>query len=614
MKKLILILLTIVGLATAVFPTHAQQETPMLNTTSLANLLDPFFAEQLATQNIPGATFALVKDGEIIYAQGYGLADIENNIAYDPVQTIVRAGSTIKPITAMAVMQLAEQGKLDVHTDINQYLTNFQIPATFDEPITLHHLLHHTAGLDSGFLGVRVDAATDIIPLGDFLAKKLPPRVLPPNQFRNYNDYNIALAALVVEEVSGMSYRNYVQTHIFTPLQMDSTAMLVPDNQLDRLAVGYGYDGDKLYPRLRGNYFLHTAPGAAYNTTANNIAHFMIAHLQNGRYANAQLLQPTTIQEMHRTQFTHDPHLPGMAYAFDEMEINGRRLLSKTGGAPGMQSRIVLLPNEGIGWFVSYNRFLSGLHLDLTQLLMDTYFPTNTSPTLDRHIPSQDLQEYSGYYREIIDYSSQSLAKVNTLAHQVKVTANSNTLQLFGSTFHPVDDEVFQRESGSYAVFDRTDNGRINAFYYFRTPYERIPWYEILPVQAALLGLGLIGSLVSLILTYTVGQTLPGWLQKVTATSALGNILFLIGLTLYFLNVTGGNEPPWELLYGASTTLLILLTIPLVVMGLVSIIAVATLLLWHNSSNNLAAPITLIIATIPLLIFLNNWNLLGYHF
>ncbi|MCB8945841.1 MAG: serine hydrolase [Ardenticatenaceae bacterium] len=614
MKKVVLFLLTVVGWWTAVSPAHAQQETPMLTPPSLASLLDPFFAEQLAANNIPGATFILVKDGKILYAQGYGLADIENNIPYDPAQTIVRAGSTIKPITAMAVMQLAEQGKLDVHTNINQYLTSFQIPDTFAEPITLHHLLHHTAGLDAGFMGVRVDSAADILPLRDFLAQKLPPRVLPPNQFRNYNDYNIALAALVIEEVSGMTYSDYVQTHIFAPLQMDSTAMLVPDDQVARLAVGYSYDGDKLYPRIRGNYFLHTGPGAAYNTTANDIAHFMLAHLQDGRYNHTQLLQPATIQEMHRTQFTHDPHLPGMAYSFDEMEINGRRLLSKTGGSPGMQSRIILLPDAGVGWFVSYNRFLSGLHNDLTTLLMDSYFPAEAPPTLDNPLPGQDLQGYTGYYREIIDYSSQSLAKINTLPDQVKVTADGNTLHLFGSNFQPVGHDVFQRENGTYTVFDRDQNGRIRAFYFFRTPYQRIPWYETIPFQATLLGLGLIGSLVSLVLAFTVGRSLPGWMQGLTAVSALANILFLIGFTLFFLNATSGGEPPWELLYGPSTTLLILLTIPLVILGLVGITAVATLILWHTNSVNPAAPITLIIATTAILLFLNTWNLLGYHF
>ena len=411
-----------------------------------------------------------------------------------------------------------------------------------------------------------------------------------------------------------MTYSDYVQTHIFAPLQMDSTHMIVPESQLDRLAVGYGYDGEKLYPRLRGNYFLHTAPGAAYNTTANDIAHFMIAHLQDGRFHQTQLLQPATIADMHRTQFSHDPHLPGMAYAFDEMEINGRRLLNKNGGSPGMQNRIVLLPEEGVGWFISYNRYLGGLHNNLTQLLMDTYFPADNPPQLDPPLPGQELQGYTGYYREIIDYSSQSLEKVSTLPNQIKVTTDGNTLQLFGSEYQPLGNDVFQRESGTYAVFDRNENGRIHAFYFFRTPYERIPWHETLPVQATLVGLGLLGSLAALILAFTVGGSLPGWLRKLTAISALTNILFLIGFTLFLLNATSGGEPPWELLYGASTTLLILLTIPLIVMGFVSITAVATLILWRTSSSHLAAPIILTIATTALIIFLNTWNLLGYRF
>ena len=114
-----------------------------------------------------------------------------------------------------------------MHTDVNDYLTQFQVPDTFAEPITLHHLLHHTAGLDAGFIGVRVSSAAEIQPLGQFLAENLPPRVRPPGEFRNYNDYNIALAGLVVEEVSGIPINEYIETRIFQPLQMDSQSVII---------------------------------------------------------------------------------------------------------------------------------------------------------------------------------------------------------------------------------------------------------------------------------------------------------------------------------------------------------------------------------------------------
>jgi len=317
------------------------------------SFLDEFMSENMESYGVPGLAFVMVKDGEVFFSKGYGYADVENQTPFDPEQTIVRAGSNVKTVTALAVMQLVEQGKVDLDTDVNQYLTQFQIPNTYDEPVTTRQLLHYTAGFDGRFIGIRVEDADEIISLGDYLAEHLTDRVRPAGEFRAYNDMEIALAGLLVEEVSGMTYEQYVQEHIFKPLGMESTWVFLPHEAEQRVALGYRADGQ---PYPLNYYYLNDAAGAGFNSTASDLAKYMIMHLENGKYGDVQLLGDEYAEELHTTRFRHHPNLPGIAYAFDEVFWGDLRMLAKSGGAPGFQNRMFLIPDERIGVYFVYNR------------------------------------------------------------------------------------------------------------------------------------------------------------------------------------------------------------------------------------------------------------------
>jgi CubicO group peptidase (beta-lactamase class C family) len=114
--------------------------------------LDQLLSRQLAENHIPGASVAVVKDGRLFFAKGYGYANLEQQTPFVADQTLVRVGSVAKLFTWTAVLQLVEQGKLDLNTDVNTYLADFQIPATYPAPITLAHLLTHTPASRIGSL------------------------------------------------------------------------------------------------------------------------------------------------------------------------------------------------------------------------------------------------------------------------------------------------------------------------------------------------------------------------------------------------------------------------------------------------------------------------------
>src|SRR3972149_622530 len=170
-------------------PTVPSQALGPTDPAELEAFLDDLFAKDMEEYHIAGAAIAVVKDGKLFFAKGYGYADIENKIPVDPEQTIFSIGSVGKTFTWTAVMQLVEQGKLDLEADVNTYL-DFRIPDTYPEPIRLKHLLTHTSGFEWRLLGSAVSDANDIVPAREFLISFMSARVRPAGEAVSYSNYN----------------------------------------------------------------------------------------------------------------------------------------------------------------------------------------------------------------------------------------------------------------------------------------------------------------------------------------------------------------------------------------------------------------------------------------
>lgn len=586
-----------------------------IDSTTLETMLDPFFAEQLDALQVPGAVFCLVQGEEIVLAKGYGLANRLLETPYDAEETIVHGGSIMKLLVATAVMQLAEQGQVDLHADVNTYLRRFQIPLAFNRPITLHHLLLHTAGLDVRFNSSRVFHPDDLEPMGRYLARALPPRLWPPGEIRNYNDYGYALAALVVQDASGVPLDRYLWDHLFQPLNMRRTMLLVPDEALPRLAIGYTLKAGQIAPNLVGNYLLQTGAGAAFNTTAGDMAHFLMAHLQHGRFHDRRILQAETAQQMQATHFRHHPRLPGVTYGFDEVFVNGRRLLAKSGGAPGMHNRLVLLPQAQVGFFVSYNRYHATLHTRLTQQLMDAFFPPPppAPPDAPVTLTAAQQRQISGAYRELNGVSLTTFEKIGSLRQQIRVSAQADgSLALSGRRLQPVAADLFQWVDGGQYVAAGEDSRGKRYLFMARTAYEKLAWWETRPFQLSLLGTSLVPFLLGVIAWFN-GAAGPASL--LAALVGAGNLLFTAGLALFLLDLNRDGEPPWEIEYGLPTPLLGLLALPLITTFLAGLMGPLTV--WAAVQGNLAFTavirnLFLLLGQIAFVACLRTWNLFGY--
>jgi CubicO group peptidase (beta-lactamase class C family) len=157
-----------------------------LDAARIARDIDPIFADAMATGEIPGAVFLLVQGHDVVLRKAYGYADPARKVPMDADRTAIHIGSVSKIFTATAVLQLVERGRLDLDTDVNRYLKAFQVRNPFATPLTLRHLLTHRGGLDDALLGKLAPTPAQLEPLGEHLARHMPPVIDPPGTVSRY--------------------------------------------------------------------------------------------------------------------------------------------------------------------------------------------------------------------------------------------------------------------------------------------------------------------------------------------------------------------------------------------------------------------------------------------
>src|SRR3954469_2174889 len=187
--------------------------TPQLTAQDVNAWLDGFMSYSLAKDDIAGAVVVVVKDGQILTQKGYGYADVAAHKPVDPAKTLFRPGSVSKLFTWTAVMQLVEQGKLDLDKDVNTYL-DFKIPPAFGKPITLRNAMTHTPGFEEVGRNLFSPDTVKVEPFETFLKAWIPGRIYPPGQVPAYSNYATTRAGYIVQRVSGEPFDDYIERHI----------------------------------------------------------------------------------------------------------------------------------------------------------------------------------------------------------------------------------------------------------------------------------------------------------------------------------------------------------------------------------------------------------------
>lgn len=329
-----------------------------LDKTNLDAWLDGYMPYALNTGDIPGAVVVVVKDGQILSARGFGYADVDKRLPVDGERTLFRPGSVSKLVTWTAVMQLVEQGKLDLDADVNTYL-DFKIPARAGKPITLRQIMTHTAGFEESVKYLIVYDKAKAKPLGELLKARIPERIFDAGTTPAYSNYATSLAGYIVERVSGMTFDDYVDKQIFAPLDMRTATFRqpLPAALAPLMAAGYSKPGK---PSL-GFEIVNSAPAGSLTASGRDMANFMIAHLQGGEFNGRRILSAATARMMHDSpldkvdKLSLLPPLNRMELGFFETNVNGRDVIAHLGDTEGFHTSLHLYMGDGVGLYLSVN-------------------------------------------------------------------------------------------------------------------------------------------------------------------------------------------------------------------------------------------------------------------
>src|SRR6266699_6514225 len=311
-------------------PSAAPQPSPPAAFTKqdFEAFLDALIPSQLRTRNIAGAVVSVVKDGQVLFAKGYGYADFAAKKPVLADQTLFRPGSISKLFTATAVMQLVDQGKLDLDRDVNEYL-DFAIPKTYPEPVTLRRLLTHTAGFEETLKNLFVAHESDMKALRTYLVNQMPQRIFPPGKIPSYSNYGFSVAGYIVERVSGEKFERYIDNHILKPMRMTNSKFdqPLPPELAAQMSKGYLNAAKK----PRDFEFVQAAPAGSLSTTAADMTRFMLAFLQDGSVDGVAILKPETVRQMETRQFELHPMINGIGMNFMEYWLNPVRVIGHGG-------------------------------------------------------------------------------------------------------------------------------------------------------------------------------------------------------------------------------------------------------------------------------------------
>jgi CubicO group peptidase (beta-lactamase class C family) len=309
-----------------------------------------------------GLAVGIICNGRLQFFHGHGLANIASNTPITE-DTVFRMGSLTKTFTAIAVMQLWEQGLVDLDAAANDYLNAYKlIPAhPTHRPATVRHLLTYTGGLPQcvhlsrafkPILGEMVKFGRPVPTLAQYYRGGLR-LVAEPGMRHVYSNHGFATLGQIVEDVTGQPLQGYFHEHIFEPLGMEQTDLVRSDRIRSRLATGYALRSHG--PRPVGDHDLITVAGGGIYSTTRDIAGYVAALLGGGTNEHGSLLKPETLAAMLAAQYQPDPRMPGVGLAFYRREVGGHLFIEKSGLVPGFASQMCMAPGDGVGVVASTN-------------------------------------------------------------------------------------------------------------------------------------------------------------------------------------------------------------------------------------------------------------------
>jgi CubicO group peptidase (beta-lactamase class C family) len=578
--------------------TNTESSTPALTQQDAATFFDGLVPFAIRRSDIAGAVIVVVKDGNVLFAKGYGYADIAHRTTPSPDSTLFRPGSISKLFTWTSVMQLVEQGKLQLDHDINDYL-DFKIPPYQGKPITLRNLMTHTPGFEDSAKGL-LPASIDEVNLERYLKTHMPARIFPPGEIVAYSNYGCGLAGYIVQRVSGERFEDYVAHHIFQPLQMShsSFAQPLPSSLAPLMAKGYKTASDGTPQAFE---LVDPAPAGSMSTTAMDMAHFMIAQLQNGRYDDTRILQQATAELMHSQQYVPAPGISGFDLGFYQEDRNGLRIIGHGGDTVYFHSDLHLLLDKHIGVFMSFNSTGSAdahgtlmVRSAIFDAFLDRYFPYTppAQPTLST--AKEDAAKVAGWYEA--SRRNESALRMLYLTGQVSIAAQPDGTLAVSMLTDYAGQPLHWREVGplQYREVNGQDKlafvtNKDGSIRYWATDYipgvevfQRVPGYKSMGCVGPLVGIAVFAMLVTMVIWligwltrrhYRTALDLPSTLRRTRLLSRWGALAMLTSVLGWLTLLIAAGIDENILLHGSATPWMYLLYV-LGVIALLGAIAI----------------------------------------
>jgi CubicO group peptidase (beta-lactamase class C family) len=609
---------------------------------------------------VPGVALTVVRGDSLLILRGWGMARVRDSLPVDPERSIFRLASVAKLFVAVSALQAVSEGRLELTRDVNAFLNGWQIPPRDDGPITLHHLLTHSAGFDERVIGYAAQSRAGIQPLGDYLARNLPHRGWPAGAVTGYSNHGMALAAHLVASAAGVSFDRYVAERVFAPLGMSSTHYLaVPDSMEARRGSGHFCDAARCAEAPE--VYSHPFPVGLAFSTAADMSRFLRALVGE---RSPRVLSPEGLATLLRLQFRHDSLVEGMAYGFFRQTWRGRRVLAHSGTVPGTNNLLLLVPDDRLGIYFVANggrsRFGEALRDTLLTLLLDGQERTQASerpspaerpgeradgrggvagslPVSARH-----LESLAGPY-QMTRYAHRTIERFPTLfatGMRVNATAEGRLVLPYpggAKEFEPIDSLHFREVGGERVIaFRRDGTGRVTHLFApvpvfgaeLPGAFERLAWHDapsfmneytswLLLGAWIVLGLWPVAAGVAWVMARRRGVRLaPGpfgarWLGLGSAVAfnalwATFGFLFVARSVRMLSQSTG-------LVYGVDSQMAGLSRIPYVLAPLGAVIVASAVYGWKRGLWDLPRRMAyslLAIAAVLVLAFLVRWNYL----
>ncbi|MEM1235347.1 MAG: serine hydrolase domain-containing protein [Pseudomonadota bacterium] len=458
----------------------------------LAAFVDTHFGGQFEEENIAGGAFVAIRDGEVLFTRAYGVSDIETDAAVDIETSMFHVASISKTFLGTAIMRLVDQGVVSLDDELAEIAPSLGLDAFIrfpGRPVTLRDILTHRSGFRDILMNGTAPDAESWERVRDAIPRYLEPQAVPAGTYYYYCNICISMAAVVIEDQTGLAYEEYLQQEVFDPLGMDFATLLIPGNPraaafADYLVTPYIFEEETGAFEAQDLFIRNVYPASSVAASAEAMGNYMAMHLSEGAVDGQAFLTEASAHEMHSHQGSNHELIPGYRISFKEGQRNGVVYYGHSGDYRGNDSTMMFLPDYDFGFFVTYTGDNDTFYREFINLLFDEAFPRQTEEVAVLNLSANDLEAYAGTYTNFRYDEATPMQVVFPLMGQFEVEAredgrialSSPSFFFSGGTaiYAPVSETLFRRvgQEGDggipdllvdYLVFHAEENGEFVA-------------------------------------------------------------------------------------------------------------------------------------------------------